>query len=263
MDIPQVLILSAVEGITEFLPISSTAHLILTSHVLAIPSSEFLSTFEISIQLGAIGAVCTVYGNKIFQGRKIFYKALVGFVPTGILGLTLYKGIKGLLADPIVPVIALFGGGVAIIGIEYYFKRTTDRARQTKEQSKTLSLMTYKDSLLIGLIQSVSMIPGVSRSAASIFGGMALKFDRQAAVDFSFMLAIPTMAVATGYELLKTGFNYSSYELLLLLIGIIASYITALLAIKWLLRYIKNNNFIWFGVYRIALSILYYFIFLR
>jgi undecaprenyl-diphosphatase len=107
------------------------------------------------------------------------------------------------------------------------------------------------------------MIPGVSRSAASIFGGMALKFDRQAAVDFSFMLAIPTMALATGYELLKTGFNYSSYELLLLLIGIIASYITALLAIKWLLRYIKNNNFIWFGVYRIVLSILYYFIFLR
>jgi undecaprenyl-diphosphatase len=260
MDIPQVLILSAVEGITEFLPISSTAHLILTSHVLAIPSSEFLSTFEISIQLGAIGAVCTVYGNKIFQDKKILGKALVGFIPTGILGLTLYKGIKGLLADPIVPVIALFVGGIAIIGIEQFFK---SQNKDKKITTKDLSKMTYKDSLLIGLMQSVSMIPGVSRSAASIFGGMALKFDRQAAVDFSFMLAIPTMALATGYELLKTGFNYSSYELLLLLIGIIASYITALLAIKWLLRYIKNNNFIWFGVYRIVLSILYYFIFLR
>lgn len=259
MDFSHVIILSAVEGVTEFLPISSTAHLILTSHILGIPKSEFLSTFEVSIQAGAIAAVVFVYGKRIINDKKLFTKALIGFLPTGVLGVVLYKGIKALLSDPTVPVIALLIGGFAIIGIEFYLNRT----KAGEQKTKNLSDLTYKDALVIGLIQSLSMIPGVSRSAASIFGAMAIKFDRKSAVEFAFLLAIPTMATATGFELIKTGSSYSSNQLLLLLLGLIGSFISALISIRWLIKYVQNNNFIAFGLYRIALSIIYYILFLR
>ncbi len=146
MDIQHVVILSSVEGISEFLPISSTAHLILTSHLLGIPASEFLSTFEISIQFGAIAAVITLYGKKVMNNKSLLNKAFIGFIPTGILGLVLYKYIKPLLSDPIIPVVALFAGGIAIIGIEYYFK---NRINNKELRSKDLKDLTYKDALLI------------------------------------------------------------------------------------------------------------------
>lgn len=258
MTIFDVVILSLVEGITEFLPISSTAHLILTSHLLGIPKTTYLTTFEVAIQLGAIGAVVVLYFKKILSQKRIFYKACVGFIPTGILGLLFFDYIKIFLNDPFVPVITLFLGGVAIIGIEKYFnKQNTGTAR------KTLKELTYKDALSIGLIQSISMVPGVSRAASSIFGGMILRLDRTSAVEFSFLLAIPTMIVATGFDLLKTAPAFTSNELLLLAIGIAGSFITALGVIKWLIKYVQTNNFILFGVYRIVLSVLYYFLFLR
>lgn len=262
MDIIQAIILSIVEGLTEFLPISSTAHLILTSHILGMSQTEFLATFEIAIQIGAIAAVAAIYYKKILSNKSLFIKACVGFIPTGILGLVVYKHIKILLSSSLVPVIALFVGGIVIIGIEMYLKKTEDRRQKTKEP-KTLSTLSYKDALLIGLIQSISMIPGVSRSAASIFGGMSLRLDRQSAVEFSFMLAIPTMAAATGLDLLKSADSFKSDQVMLLIIGILGSFITALLVIKWLLKYVQTNNFIWFGVYRIIVSVIYFLIFLR
>lgn len=260
MDISQVLILSTVEGLTEFLPISSTAHLVLTSHALAIPKDSFLSTFEISIQLGAIAAVGVISGKKILEDKKLMYKAIIGFVPTGIIGLGLYNVVKSFLSNPFIPVAALFTGGIAIILIEYYFKK---QSKDHKHKLRTLANLTYKESLVIGLIQSISMIPGVSRSAASIFGGMILKLDRKSAVEFSFLLAIPTMVFATSYELFKSKLTYTSSEYMFLVIGIFGSFITALIAIRWLLKYVTANNFVVFGIYRIVLSIIYFFVFLR
>lgn len=270
MDILHVIILSIVEGITEFLPISSTAHLILTSHILGMKQTDFLGTFEIAIQLGAIAAVVAVYYKKILSDKSLFFKACIGFIPTGILGIVAYPHIKLLLSDPFIPVVTLFVGGILIIGIEHYFKRTAHSTQRTgkddsnqKSEFRNLEKMTHKDAVLIGLMQSVSMIPGVSRSAASIFGGMALKFDRQSAVDFAFLLAIPTMAAATGYDLLKTADTITSDQYLLLVTGMIVSFLTALVVIKWLIKFVQTNNFIWFGIYRIFASIAYYFFFLR
>jgi undecaprenyl-diphosphatase len=260
MDIFHVLVLSIVEGLTEFLPISSTAHQILASHLLQMPQTDFLATFEITIQLGAIAAVVVLFYKKILSDKQLFYKACIGFIPTGILGLLLLKHIKALLSSDLVPVIALFIGGIAIIAIEYYFKRkhTVDNLKL-----KTLSSLSYKDALIIGLIQSISMIPGVSRSAASIFGAMALKFDRRSSVEFSFLLAIPTMIVATGYDLVKSAHSFDSSEILYLIAGTLIAFITALIVIKWLIKYVQTNNFISFGIYRIIISIIYFLLFIH
>ncbi len=263
MDLIHVIILAIVEGVTEFLPISSTAHLILTSHILSIPTSEFLSTFEIAIQIGAIAAVAVVYYRKMLKNKALFYKACIGFIPTGILGFLFYKDIKLLLSNSFIPVAALFLGGIAIIGIELYFKSVDKRNKTAGNRLKTLDKLSYKDALIIGLIQSISMIPGVSRSAASIFGSMALRFDRESAVEFAFLLAIPTMIIATGVDVIKSANSFTSVQAFDLIVGILISFVVALLVIKWLLKYVQKNSFVGFGIYRIVLSIAYYLIFLR
>lgn len=260
MEIYQILTLSLVEGATEFLPVSSTAHLILTSNLLGIPPTTFLTTFEISIQVGAIGAVAYHYFDKIRNQTSLLYKACFGFIPTGILGLIFYKYIKQLFNDPFLSVVSLFIGGVAIIIIEQYFKT---KAKRPHLKARNLDEMSYKDALWIGLIQSISMIPGVSRAAASIFGAMILKFDRKSAVEFSFLLAIPTMTASTVFDLTKSAPSFSGSQIFQLIFGIVLSFITALVVVRWLLKYVQKNSFILFGIYRIALSILYYLIFLR
>lgn len=257
MNIFQTLILALVEGVTEFLPISSTAHLILTSHILGIKPTEFLSTFEIVIQLGAIGAVIVLYFNRIRSQTTLLYKAAVAFIPTGILGFLLYDSIKSIFKDPFIPVITLFFGGIVIILLEQFI------FKKDRKDGKNLNNLSYKSALLIGLFQSISMIPGVSRAASSIFGGLALKLNRKDAVEFSFLLAIPTMLGATLYDLTQSAGNFSGKEFGLLGIGILFSFISALFVIRWLVKYIQTNNFIVFGIYRIAASIIYYFIFLR
>lgn len=257
MTIFQTLILSLVEGITEFLPISSTAHLILTSHILGISPNDFLSTFEVAIQIGAIAAVAFWYLGKIKSNFSILIKACIGFIPTGLIGFLLYDRIKLLFNNPFVPVATLFIGGIAIILLELLvFKKE-------RNNSTNLQNLSYKSALLIGLFQSISMIPGVSRAAASIFGGQVLKLTRKDAVEFSFLIAIPTMTAATGFDLLEQARSFNSEEILILIIGIAGSFISALIVIKWLLKYIQNNSFVVFGIYRIIVSILYYIIFLR
>ena len=262
MNVLHVIILSVIEGVTEFLPISSTAHQILASHILQMPQTDFLATFEITIQVGAIAAVIVLFYKKILTNKQLFYKACIGFIPTGVLGLLLFKHIKVLLNDSFIPVATLFIGGIIIIGIEMYFSKKT-MSQNTQIKTQNLKKMTYKDALIIGLIQSISMIPGVSRSAASIFGAMLLKFDRDAAVEFSFMLAIPTMFVATGYDLVKSVNTISSNQIFYLILGILISFLTALAGIKWLLKYVQSNNFIGFGIYRIILSIIYFLLFIH
>ena len=250
MDLFQVLILAVVEGLTEFLPVSSTGHLILTSKLLSIPQTDFVKTFEISIQSGAILSVVFLYWRKLLTQRKILENVIFAFLPTALIGFILYSFIKSFLIGNLnITISALLIGGILIIFVERYFKE--------KEKKFTIFDLSIKQSLLIGLIQSISVIPGVSRSAATIIGGMFLGLSRKEAVEFSFLLAIPTMISATGYDLFKNASTFDSSQLLTLSIGFIASFIAALFAVKWFIKYVSTNNLIPFGIYRIIIAILF------
>jgi undecaprenyl-diphosphatase len=252
MDYFQILLLSIIEGITEFLPVSSTGHLILASDILGLAQSEFFKSFEIIIQSGAILGVVLLYWKTLFKDRDYLKKIIVAFVPTGIIGFILYKLIKEfLLGNLWVTVLALLLGGIAIFTIEKYFQKK-------KEGSGiTIHNLSYSKTLLIGVIQSLSVIPGVSRSAATILGGMGLGLKREAAVEFSFLLAIPTMFAATGYDLLKSADQFKSDDFLLLAFGFIISMITAIISVKWFIGFVKTNTLIPFAIYRILLAVIF------
>lgn len=251
MDYFQAIILGIVEGITEFLPISSTGHLILASDLLNIFQTEFVKSFEIIIQLGAILAVFLLYFKK-FMDYKLWPKILAAFLPTAIIGLMLYKLVKSfLLGNTTVVLLALFLGGIALIILEKYYQDKKNHLAEVEN-------ITLKQAVIIGVIQSLSIIPGVSRSAATIFGGLFMGLNRKTAVEFSFLLAVPTMVAATSLDLIKTNFSYSGQEYILLGIGLICSFLTALLAIKYFLNYIQHHTFIPFGVYRIILAIMFW-----
>ena len=258
------LILGLVEGFTEFLPISSTAHLILTSQVLGIPQSNFAKSFEIAIQSGAILAVLALYWRK-FLNPETLKKIIVAFIPTGILGLVFYQVVKNyLLGDIAVVLWALGIGGVLLIIFEYLFKKKTD-AREIPDDKLTaegdtaksddLKSVSYKKAFCVGIFQSVAMIPGVSRAAATIIGGMLMGIRRSTIVEFSFLLAVPTMLAATDLDLVKNLDAFSSSEFGIISIGLVASFLTAILSIKFLLRYIEKHTFTSFGIYRIVLAL--------
>ncbi len=247
------IILGLVEGITEFLPISSTGHLILVSKVLGIENSNFLKSFEIIIQMGAILAVVVLYFRKFFS-IPIIIRLICGFIPTGIIGLTLYPLIKGyLLGNTAIVVSALALGGLFLIVFETFHNEA-----DIEEQS--ITDITYQQAFLIGLFQSIAIIPGISRSAATIVGGLYLGLKRVTVVEFSFLLAVPTMAAATGLDLLKNHSSFSTDMIGLLLVGFIISFIVALFVITALLKFIKNHTFVPFGVYRIIVAIIFVFI---
>ncbi len=248
------LVLGVVEGITEFLPVSSTAHLILAARALHLEESEFLKSFQVIIQLGAILSVVVLYWSK-FWNLDVFKKLVVAFIPTGIIGLTLYKLIKGyLLGNMTVVLWTLLIGGIALIAFE--------RWNQPSDVEVDFAEITYKKAFLIGLFQSVAIIPGVSRSAATIVGGSLIGISKRTIVEFSFMLAVPTMLAASGLELLK---NHSalSNHFGALGIGFVVSFVTAILAIKSFLAFLKRRDFTAFGWYRIVLAIVFYLIFVR
>jgi undecaprenyl-diphosphatase len=245
-------ILGVVEGITEFLPISSTAHLILASKALGLGDSEFVKSFEIIIQLGAILSVVVLYWSKFWRW-DVFTKLVVAFLPTGILGLTVYKLIKAyLLGNVLVVLTTLSIGGVVLIVFEHF---TTP-----KDTDVDLSEITYKRAVLIGLFQSIAMIPGVSRSAATIVGGELIGVSRRTIVEFSFMLAVPTMLGASALDLVKSHSALNGH-VATLVVGFVVSFITAILAIKSFIAYIKRKDFAAFGWYRIALAAVYLFVF--
>lgn len=255
MDFHSAIILGIVEGLTEFLPVSSTGHLILSAKLLQIPQTEFVKTFEIFIQSGAILAVLLLYGKDLIQKRDLLKKVVVGFIPTGIIGLALYKVVKTfLLGNYQIVLWSLVLGGIAIILLEMALKHK-------KITERTTQSITYTDAVIIGIVQSVSIVPGVSRSAASIVGGMLLGMDRKTAVEFSFLLAIPTLLAATGLDLVKTSYHFTSNEWTSLLIGFFVSFIVAIFAIKLLLSYVRRYSFISFGVYRIVIAILLFILF--
>lgn len=249
-------LLSVIEGITEFLPISSTGHLILASDLLQIPQTEFLKSFEIFIQLGAILAIVFLYKKTLIQNLQIWKSLFIAFLPSGILGFTFYKLIKTfLLGNSFIVILSLFLGGVILIFFEKFFKR--------KETVLTVEQLAWKKAFFIGLFQSFSMIPGVSRAAATIVGGMLVGFDRMRAVEFSFLLSIPTMFAAAVFDLVKSSFVFTSSDYFLLLVGFTGAFVTAFFTVKLFTQFVKNHTFVPFGVYRIVLALLFWFFVMR
>lgn len=251
MNILQAIILSIVEGISEFLPISSTGHLILASHLLGLSETEFQKSFDIIIQSGAILAVVVLYFKKVWNDRSSWGRITAAFIPTGIIGLIAYHAIKtNLLGNTNIVVATLLIGGILMLILEYWFAK-----HPATEPIKNLS---YPKAAAIGLYQTLSMIPGFSRSTATIYGGMLVGISRVDAVEFSFLLAVPTMAAATGLDLLKVGTRFTSHEFLLLGVGFVGSFIVAAIAVKTFLTYVQHHSMKVFAWYRIALALLFW-----
>ncbi|HEY4798856.1 MAG TPA: undecaprenyl-diphosphate phosphatase [Bacteroidia bacterium] len=246
----QAIILGIIEGITEFLPVSSTGHMILAQALMKINDVEFAKTFEIVIQLGAILAVAVLYFKRFFVSLEIYLKLIAAFIPTGIIGVLAYKTIKAYLFNPFVVSIALIIGGVILILLDKW----TENKKSSFEKAEDIS---YVGAVKIGLFQCISMIPGVSRAAASIFGGIFAGFDRKLATEFSFLLAIPTMFAATGKDLWESRALIHSDNLKLLLIGGIVAFVFAILAVKGFIAFVQKYGFKHFGYYRIAIGILF------
>lgn len=242
------IILGIVEGFTEFLPISSTAHLVISSQVLSIPESNFLSSFIIAIQLGAITSVVLVYWRKLFFDFETMKRVVCAFVPTAVIGFALYQLVKGVLLENLTIIAwSLLIGGVILLLFERWQK-------DVPERTTPLSEMPYATAILIGCIQAAAIIPGVSRAGATIVGGMILGLGRSEIVEFSFLLAIPTMFAATGYDLLKTGDTFAVREWELLSVGFLVAFVSAYAGIRFLVRFVQTRSFAGFGIYRIVLG---------
>lgn len=252
MTLLQAILLGLVEGLTEFLPISSTGHLIIFSRFLAIATTPIVTSFLVFIQLGAILAVASMYVQSLIAKPARLRAIAIAFLPTGLVGFLVYPLVKHYFLSNIpLTAAALFVGGIILLGIDRWMP---------KRPTQSLDTLSLNKLLLIGSAQSVSIIPGVSRAAATIIGGLGVGLSREEAVEFSFLLAIPTMAVATGYDLLKTRGALSPDSLPLFAIGFVAAFVSAWIAVKYFLSYIKHHTFVPFGIYRIALAILVFFL---
>ncbi len=245
-------LLGIVEGITEFLPISSTGHLILTQKLLGMQETEVLKSFDIAIQLGAILAVVLIYGRSIKRTPNVWLPIITAFIPTAVIGLLLHSVVKTyLLGSSTIVTWSLFIGGVIIILFELLYKKETGNIR-------SLEAIPLKTALAIGLCQSLALVPGVSRSAATMLGGILLGVERRTIVDFSFLLAIPTMAAATSFDLLKSAHLFTAQDASTLCIGFITAFITAYIVIRWLLKFIQTHTFTVFGIERIVVAVLFW-----
>jgi undecaprenyl-diphosphatase len=251
MTLLAALILGVVEGVSEFLPISSTGHLILASRLLQLPSTAFLKTFEISIQSGAILAVVFLYWRQ-FLNMAVLKKLVVGFIPTGIIGLALYGVVKEyLLGNETVVLASLALGGVVLIAFEYWHAEQADAVAD-------ISQITYRQAFGVGLFQSFAIIPGISRSASTIVGGLLLGLKRTTIVEFSFLLAVPTMGAATALDMFKNYSTFSTADAGALAVGFLAAFVVALVVIRLFLQYVRTRTFVPFGIYRIVIAVLFF-----
>jgi len=249
-------IMGVVEGLTEFLPVSSTGHLILTGALLGM-SDDKSKVFDIAIQTGAILAVIIVYWQRIYgsvsslgsnaDSRRFVFNVAIGFLPAGLVGFFVYKSIKAHLFNGPVVATAFIVGGLIILWVERRAKPVV-RIQQIDD-------MTPWDALKVGMVQCLGMIPGTSRSGSTIIGGMLLGLSRKAATDFSFFLAIPTLIAAGGYSLWKERHLLSSADLPLFVVGLVVSFLSAWICVRWLLRYVASHNFVPFAWYRIAFGL--------
>lgn len=246
MTIFETIIIAIVEGLTEFLPVSSTGHMIITQGILGVESSDFVKLFTICIQFGAILSVLVLYWKRFFQTLSFYYKLFVAFIPAAIIGLLAGDFIDSLLENVLVVAIMLVLGGVFMLFADKWFNKP--------QEDQTI---TYKKSFKIGLYQCIAMIPGVSRSMATIVGGMTQKLTRKNAAEFSFFLAVPTMFAASGYKMLQAiilkegGVEMLTNNLSILIIGNVVAFIVAMLAIKLFINFLTKYGFKAFGYYRI------------
>ena len=251
MTLFEATILGFVEGMTEFLPVSSTGHLILASNALAIPNDDFLKAFEIVIQTGAIFAVILIYFKELLRDKSLVLKLAVAFLPTGILGLLLHGIVKQYLFNPTVVCSALLIGGVALLFLETMTSKVEERS------------FGYRQYFLLGTFQCLAFIPGVSRSAATILTGRFLGARREDAVKYSFLLAIPTILSASAYSLLKVNFGFNESEKLALLTGLGSSFVFGYISVKVFLKWLNHQTFVLCGFYRIVIAVMYYVVFIR
>jgi undecaprenyl-diphosphatase len=247
MSIFETIIIAIVEGLTEFLPVSSTGHMILAQGFLGVKSDDFVKAFTVVIQFGAILSVLVLYWKRFFQSWDFYWKLLVAFIPAAVIGFLASDFIDSLLENVWVVSVMLILGGIFMLFVDKWF------CYPEKEEPEMTNAKAFK----IGLVQCISMIPGVSRSMATIVGGMAQGFSRKTAAEFSFFLAVPTMAAASGYKLLKLLLEEDSRQLLtdnvnLLIIGNIVSFVVAMLAIKFFIGFLTKYGFKAFGYYRIV-----------
>ncbi len=252
----EAIILAIIEGLTEFLPVSSTGHLIIASSFFGIADQDFTKLFTIVIQLGTILSVLVLYWKRFFQSIDFYKKLFVAFLPAVVLGLLLNDIIDELLESPLVVACSLVIGGFILLKVDEWFKSSED------------DKISYMTALKIGFFQCLAMVPGVSRSGASIVGGMSQKLSRTTAAEFSFFLAVPTMFGATvkkTYDYYQDGFELTSDQTNLLIIGNVIGFLVAILAIKSFIGYLSKHGFKVFGYYRIAfgLFILFYHFFIN
>jgi len=250
MNLLQTIILAIVEGITEFLPVSSTGHMIIAQKLLSIESTEFVKAFTVNIQFGAILSVVVLYWKRFFQSLDFYWKLIVAVIPALVLGFLFSDKIDSLLENVEVVAIMLVLGGILMLFVDKWFNKPND------DQA-----VDWKRALKIGFFQCIAMIPGVSRSMASIVGGMTTKLTRKNAAEFSFFLAVPTMAAASGYKLLKlfmdpAGKSMLSENLVTLLVGNLVAFVVAMIAIKFFIGFLTKYGFKAFGYYRIIVGVI-------
>lgn len=246
------LILGALEGVTEFLPISSTGHLILASQLLGLEQTAAHKAFEVSIQLGSILAVLFLYAKDLIRDKSLWIKLSVAFLPTGILGFLFYKHIKALFGVETVSIM-LIAGGIVFLIIEYF------RRDKAIDEGKDLSELTIKEALTIGFFQSLSMVPGTSRSGATLIGGLFMGLNRKSAAEFSFLLAIPTMFIATAYDLIKHRHELVVDDWSMLIVAFITAFVFAFASVKAFVGFVSRHTFIPFAIYRIIVGVIFFY----
>ncbi|MFA6924412.1 MAG: undecaprenyl-diphosphate phosphatase [Bacteroidales bacterium] len=245
MSFLQAIIVAIVQGLTEFLPISSTGHMIITQSLLGIPSTSFVKVFTVSIQFGSILSVVVLYWKRFFQTIDFYYKLFVAFIPAAVIGFFLKDYIESLLGNVVVVAFSLLIGGVIFLFIDNLLKNEEEEEKQK---------ISFLSAFVIGIFQSFSMIPGVSRSASTIIGGLTQKLNRKNAAEFSFFLAVPTMFAATVLELSGVYENIRQKDIIVLAIGNIVAFVVAMFAIKFFISIIVKYGFRFFGYYRIIVG---------
>ncbi len=241
----QAIIIAIVEGITEFLPVSSTGHMIITQELLGMEITDFVKAFTVNIQFGAILSVIVLYWQRFFQSLDFYFKLFVAFLPAAVIGFLFSDFIDSMLESVAVVAVMLVLGGIILIFVDNWFKNPS------KDQK-----ISYPSALKIGFYQCIAMIPGVSRSAASIIGGMTQKLDRKTAAEFSFFLAVPTMFAASAYKLIQNYKTINTDDIGILLIGNAVAFVVAMLAIKFFITFLTKYGFKFFGYYRILMGVI-------
>jgi undecaprenyl-diphosphatase len=250
MNTIQALVLAVIEGITEFLPISSTGHMILASYLMGIEENPFVKNFEVIIQFGAILAVLVVYWRRFLPNWNFYKKLFVAFLPTAVIGLIAKDYVNQLLGNAEVVAWSFILGGIFLIWSDRLFARFNTSGRTVED-------LKYSDSVVLGLFQSIAMIPGVSRSAATIVGGLTLGLKRKDAAEFSFFLGVPTLAAATLLKSVSALKTIESSQIYLLLLGNVVAFVVAIFAIKTFIRFLSTHGFKYFGYYRILMGFIF------